>query len=457
MIDAANDALPAPRAAPTRKRWSGYQFYLVVVVTLVSVCNTMDRGIMSLLQEAIKKDLTLSDAQLGLISGPAFALFYSLAGFPVARLAERYHRPKLLSLALAFWSAMTAFCGAVNGFVSLALLRAGVGIGEGGANPVSHSLLADQFPVRQRGVAMAVLSAASPIAKIIVPVTAGIAAYAWGWRATFVVLAVPGFLLALLMWFGVRDPRHATTTKVAAGTFAADSRWLFTNRAFIFVFLAAAFNGIGIQGTGIFTTSFFIRGHDLTIADAGGIISLFGLASLLGTIIGGYAADRFGDARGRSYVLVPAVGAVLSFLLYSLGFRLASLPAAIVVLFGANLSSEIKNGPHFAAVQNIVSSRMRATAAAYFFFAATVIGTGLGAMFVGGLSDHFARRAFAGDYGHLCAGGHGVASAGAAVNQACAAAAANGLQGALSIVPLTFIAAAACFWLASRTIRINEE
>ena len=442
---------------PAQGRWSGYQIYLITILTLVVMCNTMDRSIMSLLQEAIKRDLSLSDEQLGLISGPAFALFYSVAGFPVARLAERFNRPRLVSSAIAFWSAMTALCGLVTGFASLATLRAAVGIGEGGANPSCHSLLADEFSVRQRGMAMSVLSSATPISKVIVPVTTGAVALIWGWRTAFVVMAIPGFILALILWFGVREPRHTSPMPIAAGTFLTDSRWLFGNRAFVFVVLAGAFNGIGIQGTGIFTTSFLIRGHHLNIAQAGGIVSLLGLGAFIGTMLGGYLADRFADARGRSYVLVPAVGAVLSTALYTLGFRAESLPAAIVLLVAANFSSEIKNGPNLAAVQNIVPSRMRATAAAYFFFGATVIGTSLGAALVGYLSDSFARSAFSGDYARACVAGHGAIGLGPGVNHACATAAARGLQAALLIIPLTFIAAAVFFWLASRTIRVNQE
>lgn len=451
------DRPPDETALPQRIKWTRYQIWLLTVLVLVSVCNTMDRGIVSLLQEAIKTDLRLSDAQLGLISGPAFALFYSIAGLPVARLAERKNRPNLLAIAIAFWSTMTALCGAATSFIQLAILRAGVGIGEGGANPISHSLVGDQFSVRQRGVAMSILSAATPISGIVIPLTAGIVAHYYGWRIAFFVAAVPGLILAVILKLTVREPRQAATATTVRPHLRQDLTWLVRNRAFVFVFLAAAFNGIGIQGTGIFSTSFLIRNHELDLAEAGTVMGAFGAIGLVGTFIGGYCADRFSDDRGRSYVLVPAVGAVLSFVFYMIGFRLEAFAPALAGLLLANLATDLKNGPNFAAVQNIVPSRMRATAAAMFFLAATVVGVAVGAGLVGALSDLAAAQHFGADYASLCPGGHAVDPNVAADEAACTAASAAGLRTALGILPFTFLLSATFFWLASRTIRINEE
>ncbi|OYY92098.1 MAG: hypothetical protein B7Y45_01030 [Sphingomonas sp. 28-66-16] len=449
----------ATEASPAadRMRWQPYQVWLLAVLVTVSVCNTMDRGIVSLLQEAIKTDLRLSDAQLGMISGPAFALFYSIAGLPVARLAERAHRPNLLAIAIGFWSVMTGLCGLVTGFVQLALLRAGVGIGEGGANPIAHSLVGDQFSVRQRGIAMAILSSATPISGIVIPLTAGLIAQLYGWRAAFMAAAVPGLIVAVIVKLTIREPRLAMRAPPVRAHFRADIGWLARNRAFVFVFLAAAFNGIGIQGTGIFTTSFMIRNHGLDLAGAGTVMSAIGVVGLVGTFMGGYAADRFSDSRGRSYVLVPAVGAALSFVFFMFAFRLHSLVPALIALLLANVATDLKNGPNFAAVQNIVPSRMRATAAAMFFLAATVVGVSLGASLVGTMSDHFAAQAFAGDYLAQCKGGHAIVIGSAAAEGACRGASAAGLRQALELLPFTFLFAALFFWLASRSIRINVE
>lgn len=457
--DCLDPAAPfAGAAAPEPStRWRPYQIWLLTVLVLVSICNTMDRGIVSLLQEAIKNDLRLSDAQLGMISGPAFALFYSIAGLPVARLAERANRPNMLAIAVAFWSTMTMLCGLATSFIQLALLRAGVGIGEGGANPISHSLVGDQFSARQRGVAMSILSAATPISGIVIPLTAGLIAHYYGWRTAFMVAAIPGLILAVVLKLTVREPRIDAKLTRAPTRFGVDFGWLIRNRAFVFVFLAAAFNGIGIQGTGIFSTSFLIRNHGLDLAQAGTVMGVFGVVGLTGTVIGGYCADRFSDANGRSYVLVPAVGALLSFVFYMIGFRLTAFVPALVALTLANFATDLKNGPNFAAVQNIVPSRMRATAAAMFFLAATVVGVAIGAGLVGAMSDIAATRHFVGDYAALCPGGRAATGAAATLKAACTSASAMGLRTALGILPVTFLFAATFFWLASRTIRINEE
>ena len=446
----------APGAA-----WRPYQMFLLGVLLLVAMSSYLDRQIMSLLQEAIKKDLLLSDWELGLVSGPAFALLHSIAGLPMARLAERMNRPRLLSAAIVVWSTMTAFCALATNFVMLGLGRMGVGMGEGGCNPICHALVADNFSVRQRGKAMAVLSAASPLAAIFAPLIAGAVALTWGWRAAFVVVGLPGLLLAVLVWFTLKEPRAARTAdSPPARSFATDLKWLLGNRAFVFVFLAGAFQGIGVQGTGIFTASFVMRAYHLNIAEAGGILSFRGLASLGATALGGYLADRFAGPRGRSYVLVPCMGAALAFSFFFWAVTATHAVISIGLLMAGACAAELKNGPNFAAIQNMVPSHMRSTAVAVFFLAATVVGTAVGASLVGGISDMTAARVFPanlGDYAAFCPGGRSIASAGPAAAAACATASAEGLRTALAAISFAFLGSSICFFLASRKITINTD
>jgi len=454
-----NEATASPTGpAEASRGWTRYQFYMIVILVLVSVCNTMDRGVLTLVQEHIKRELALSDLQLGMLSGPVFAIFYSLAGLPVARLSERFNRSRLLAGCLAFWSAATLLCSSAVSFVQIALFRAGVGLGEGGANPISHSLVADTFSVRQRGLAMSVLSAAIPLGMVVAPLTIGFVAHAWGWRAAFLAAGIPGMILAPLVWLTLREPRHERGEPVQNGRFMADMAWLFRNRAFRWVFLAATFNGVGIHGVGIFTTSFLLREYKLNIAEVGTILSVAGAMGLIGTFIGGYLADKFADDRGRSYVLVPAVGAGLSFLAFGLAFRIESVVLGVGLILVGNIVTDLKNGPNWAAVQNIVPSTMRTTASAIFFIAATVFGTGLGGLLVGAFSDIAASNQFVmGNIEQLCVGGRGVEGASAAINAACQQASAAGLRASLAILPITFLGAMACFLLASRTISINHD
>jgi predicted MFS family arabinose efflux permease len=453
-------AAAEPPAKALAGGWRPYQYYALFLLVLVSVSNYLDRNIVALLQEPIKADLKLSDWQLGLISGPAFALFYSFAGLPVARIAERANRPALLAVCITVWSTMTALCGMAGNFVQMVLLRAGVGIGEGGCNPIAHSIVAETFTVRQRGSAMAVLSAAAPIGGIVAPLLGGFAAHLWGWRVAFLVVGLPGLILALLVLLTLKEPRKTRGTAVHTQSFATDFRWLISNPAFVLVFVAGAFNGIGIQGIGIFTTSFMIREHGLDLAAAGTVVSMFGVMGLLGTFVGGYLADRFADSRGRSYVLVPALGAGLSFLFFIFAYQQSYWPLALALLLLGNVATDLKNGPNFAAVQNIVPSRMRATAAAMFFLAATVVGTTIGAAAVGGLSDLAAARAFGTDvatFNAACPGGRAVAGATAEAASACLSAAAGGLKTSLTVLPFVFLVAMTCFYLASRFIRVNTD
>jgi MFS transporter, Spinster family, sphingosine-1-phosphate transporter len=435
--------------------WKPHQIYLLTLLVLVSVSSYMDRSIMALLQEVIKHDLALSDWEIGLISGPAFALFHSLVGVPVARIAERADRPKLLSAAVVVWSGATALCGLATNFAMLGLCRMGVGMGEGGCNPISHALVADNFSAKQRGAALAVLSSGTSIGGILAPIIGGFVALYWGWRAAFVAIGLPGLIIALLCWLTLREFRTAKADGQPLKSFFNDIKWLFSNRAFAYIFAAAAFNGIAIQGTGIFTVSFLMRLHGVNVAEAGGILSLRGAMGLAATFVGGYLADRFADDHGRSYVLVPSIGAALSFVLFLVAFTATVWPLVIGALLAAVFATELKAGPNFAAVQNVVPSTMRATAAAVFFLAATVIGAGFGAALVGGMSDFAAATMFPstlGAYTVHCHGGGSAAFAGA-----CAAASREGLRYALIGISFAFLGAMACFYMASRTITINAD
>ena len=451
--------------APKAGAWRPYQYYVLFVLMLVNTSNYLDRGILGILQQPIKDDLRLTDWQLGILGGPAFAILYSVAGLPIARLAERKNRVTILSAALAFWSTMTALCGVAGAYGQLLLFRLGVGAGEGACTPVTHAILADSFTARQRGMAMAVMTTSIPFAHMIAPLAGGLIAHTWGWRAAFIAAGLPGLLIAVLMKTTVRDGRakdeHGAPVRPQTSKFLADVKLIFSIRAFLFLFIASAFLGQAITGTNSFSASYFIREHHMTVAQAG-IISAVGLgvAGLCGTMLGGFLADRFAGAHGRSYAYVCALAAGLAGVSFLGALASGALPLAVTFFLIANVASEMKNGPNFAAVQNLAPPHMRATASAVLMVGVIVIGAGFGPIEVGAASDFIASRNFPaalGAFSVVCPGGKALANAAPDIVASCKAASAAGLRGGLVVPCIAYMIAMLFFLLSGRAIRAKLQ
>lgn len=451
----------ASRTEGSTAIWTGRNILLLALLLAASVCAYADRLILPLLQELVKPELKLSDAQLGLATGPAFAAFYALSGIPIARLAERFNRVRLLAGAIALWSAMTAACGAVSGLPTLLLARLGVGFGEGGGVPVSHSLLSDHFPARQRGLAMAILSTGAPLAGIIMPPVGAYVAHVWGWRFAFLFLGILGAALSALAALTLKDPRMSgEVRRHAANSFRTDLIWLLRSPAFLCLFVAGGLMGVGVAGFQVFMPSFLMRVHHLTLVEAGGAIGLFSIAGLCGTFAGGWIADRFAGRFGCSYPLTCAVGGLATGSAYLLALRQNDWHAALLCLLAAGFSTDLKTGPNYAAVQNLVPARMRATGAAVFMLAATLIGSSIGPTIAGMTSDRFAAATFPARLGaflKICPGGHAPAGAAPDIVTACTTASASGLAGALSVIALSFILSSLAYLACSRFFRIHPD
>jgi MFS family permease len=447
--------------APTAT-WRPYQFYALGLLTLIVVLNYLDRYSLALLQESIKHDLKLSDWQLGLLSGPAFTLFYSVGGIVLARYAERLNRGTILAAALGLWSTMTALCGAAGNFVQLALCRLGMGVGEGGCVPISLSLATETFSLRQRGLVMAIIGAGNPISGIITPLVIAAVARAFGWREAFIAIGVPGVAIALLVHFTLRDPRDRTRVSAeapATASFLLDARVLFGNPAFSLLFVAAIFTGMAVSGVGAFRVSYLMRTQGMDLTHAGAIWSMASAAGLLGAVLGGYLADHFADERGRSYPIVGAISLMLTFAGYFVGFTQSDRTVVILALIAGSFTYNMKDGPVYAAVQNVVRKRMRTTGAAVYMFAATTVGGAGGPMLAGGVSDLVAARHFhvtLSAYAATCPGGRAVAGAAANVGSACVQASADGVRWALALLSAVFALAAISNALASRYMHSRE-
>jgi predicted MFS family arabinose efflux permease len=447
----------SPPAGSKWQMWTGTQIRILLLLMLVNMSNYLDRGVIAILQEPIKQDLHLQDWQLGMISGPAFAVLYSVAGIPIARVADRSNRITVLAIALAIWSGLTAICGAAGSFLHLVLARLGVGAAEGACTPTSHSLIADAFPPRQRGMALSVLTTSIPVAQLFAPLLGGVVAMTYGWRVAFVVVGLPGLLLAALLWLTVKEPRAPGTGGPAReSTFWGDIRILFAKRSFVWLFIASVFMGMSITSTNAFTASYFLRQYDLSIAEVGALMAAgLGVAGLTGTFLGGWIADRFAGRYGRSYAWTCTLGATLASVFFLIVYNLDNWLVAIPFLLLANISTDLKNGPNTAVAQNIAPPGMRSITSAVMMMGAIGVGTTIGPLMIGAVSDLSATRLFPealGSFAAACPGGKAGAGAGAALAAACEAASAGGLRIALMIPCVTYLLSAASFFVCGRVI-----
>lgn len=367
------------------------------ILLTVYVFNFIDRQIVNILAEPIARDLDLSDTQIGLMTGLAFALFYTVLGIPIARFADRAttSRPRLIAVALALWSAMTALCGLAQNFAQLLLARIGVGVGEAGCTPPAHSLISDMVPPEKRASALAFYSLGIPVGTLLGMVIGGTLADRLGWREAFVVVGLPGVALALVVWLVLKDPRRTDAATMLRNANAPSALPLgqavaevMRSRAFVLLLFAGSAASFLAYGKTTWTTIFFQRTHDLTPGQVGLWFGLLGgIGGILGTWLGGYLADRFGATNRRHVLSAPAIGMALAVPLAIAAYHAPNWPLALVLLFIPTVFNSFYYGPTYSAAQGLVPLRARAIAAAALLFFQNLIGLGLGPLFFGMLSD----------------------------------------------------------------------
>ncbi|MBW3558948.1 MAG: MFS transporter [Proteobacteria bacterium] len=445
------------------KLGGGYKAYALGLLVVVYVSNFIDRTIVGIVAQPMKEELGLADWQLGLLSGLAFALFYTVLGLPIARLAERRSRVSIIAIALAVWSLMTAVCGLAQTFTQLLLARVGVGVGEAGCSPAAQSLIADYYPPESRATALSIYSLGIPIGSLFGAVAGGWIAQELGWRAAFMLLGLPGLALALLVKLTLKEPvRGGYDLRAPVGeapSFGAVMRTLFSKPAFIHVALGGAMASFAGYGIGAFTIPFLLRGFDISLVQASSAYGLVGgLSAALGTGLGGWLADRTSKRSKRSHVLIPAVGLIASAPLYVLTFaQTALLPMALLIIVPAVIHY-FYLGPTWGLTSNMVESRMRATATAILLLIINLIGLGLGPTVVGGLSDLFAQTAFgAGDYAAACPGGRALPGSPSAQAAACRTASFEGVKHAIMAASLVYVWAGLHYLRAGRTLTRDLE
>jgi MFS family permease len=388
---------PAVQGAPALLAQPSYRYYVLGLLTLCYVANTVDRSqVLAASLQAIKREFSASDAQLGLLSGLPFALFYSFLGIPIAAWADRSSRRNVLAWACALWSTATGVCGMAVNFLMLFVARVGTAIGEAGGSPPSHSLISDYFPKLQRGMAFSIFALAVPIGTSIGAAIGGWGTQNLGWRNTFYLVGFPGVILALLVRATVVEPPRGYAD--FGGKAVARGRtppvrevvsFMFGRPSFVHLSLAVGLHSTVWYASGAFNNAFLQRSHEMTAAQAGYWISLFSAVGGLGTFVGGYLCDRFSNASNdrRWYMWVPGIATLLcvpfQFVVY-----LAADRALVLPMFGAmTFMAAVFFGPSFAMTQAIATLRMRSVATSLLLLVQTLIGQGIGPWLAGFISD----------------------------------------------------------------------
>lgn len=437
----------------------GYLRWLLFVLFLITTSASMDRTILASLGQAIKADLKLTDLQLGMLGGLSFAVFYSLAGLPIARLAEGASRVKILAVATGLWSAMTALSGAASAYWQLFLFRMGVGVGEAAQLPCSYPLIADHFAREKRGRAIALVTLGIPAGSLIGAMGGGYIAQHFHWRWAFVAAGIPGLLIATLVYLTLREPprgyadgKPPPTTKTP---FGVAIKTLMAKPSYVHLLIGSTLTVFVTNGMFQFIVPFLVRNFHLPYGEAGKLFGLVsGLAAGSGTLIGGYFSDWAGKKDRRWYVWVGTLGMLLAAPAYLVALQ---QPTAAGATFAFGIGATFHffyASPSVAAIQSLAPPQMRSSASALVSLGTILIGNGFGPVVIGFFSDRLAARAFTlGDYPALCPGGMAPKGGVEALANACRAASATGVREAMFIAAGVCVWAALHFYLSSRHLR----
>jgi len=401
----------------------GLRTYMLTVLTLIYVINGVDRSVMWVVLEPIKRELVLTDTELGALSGFAFGVFYALAGIPLGMLADRVQRRRVIALAVGVWSAMTASCGLAGSFWQLFMARVAVGAAESGAPPASISLITDLYPKKSRSGAIAVYMSGSSLALVLTYAMGSWIASRFGWRAGFYAAGIPGVLLALLVWTTFREPARGGADAVQPAArespagLGATLRLLASIPPVRWMFCAMTSTSVAAVGLSTFMMSFLLRSHHMTLAQAGMLIALGHVFAACAITAVGRLADRLILRDERWNLRLPALIACLGLPL-TLVLTLLDSPLAVYValpLVSAVPGSQY--GPVYSFLQNQVRPTMRATTMSLAYVIQNLLGIGLGSLVVGVVSDRL--KASQGD---------------------------DSLRYAMALAGILYLVAALCYW-----------
>lgn len=364
--------------------------YGLTLLFFVSFFNYLDRMVIAVMVEPMKRDLGLSDTEVGMISGLAFAVLYALCGIPLARIADRRSRKWLLALCLAGWSAMTATTGLVRSFGELFAARMAVGVGEAGCVPSAHSMIGDMFPAHRRAFAVGVFQAGGLVGMSIGLAIAGLLAEAWGWRRAMIAIGMAGIPLAALIALTLREPPRQAAQASAEPALVA-LRALAARPPLVHVIAGLSVGAFATYGMAQWLPTFFIRSHGASLAEVGIYGALFGgLSGVAGTIASGAAMMHLHRRDARWELWMPALCYILALPCYAASFALPTLVPALACQFLAVFLAAAGGTVAISAIQSFAEPHRRATAVAVMVLLSSLIGLGLGPAAVGLASDALA-------------------------------------------------------------------
>jgi MFS family permease len=421
-----------------------YRNYVAWLLCGVYTLSIMDRQLVAILVEPIRKEFVLKDWHMGLLSGFAFAIFYTTLGLPLARLADRNNRVTIMGVSLLVWSAFTGLTGLARTFVHLLIARVGVAIGEAGCNPAAYSLIGDYFEARRRATALSIFHMGGYIGSFLGLLLGGWIGHTYGWRAAFLLVGLPGVAVALLMRLTLRELPRGFSDPVRAVVepppVAQVVRSLLAKTSFRHLAFAAALHNFAVYGVGNWYAAFLMRSHGMNVAKAGTILAICTVVGgAAGTYFGGMLSDRLATRRqdSRYYLWVPALSLIVGFPLSQGVLLFDDTSIVIALLSPVVMCSAAYLAPSITATYGLVGIRERALASAVLLFVINLIGLGLGPLFAGFASDQlrqmFLERGLSGDE-----------------------ALGEGLRWSLRIIVAVNLWSAAHYFIATRTLRAEE-
>jgi MFS family permease len=402
-----------------------------------------------------------------------------LLGLPLARLAERRSRTRIVAASMAMFACFSALASQIRGFTALLVCRVGVSIGDAGLGPPVSSLLGDHYPANRRASATTIIWLGAPVGALLGSAIGGWTAQHSNWRNWFISLAVPAALVALMAWLTLVEPRrgsydpHPADTggpdasgpdarapdATAIPTFATAMRFLLSKPAMRHVLLGASFAAIALNGLSQFWPRYLIAVFHIGPAAAGRFLGLFAVVSMAsGLALGGFGVAWAAKRDRRWYAWGPAIALAISMPLYEIGFLQPTLPRTLSLLVPAQIALFVFFTPTLTIAQNMVGATMRASSAFTAAIVISLVGTGLGPILVGAISDLVARHTFTlGQFRSACPGGAALPAANSLIQHACTEASSRGISTAMASITALLLLGSLHFLIAARTIRADLD